>query len=57
LKARGYKLSGVDGGIKITRGSMTILKEERTTNLYKLIESIIVGDVAAATEKEDTTKL
>jgi len=33
-----------------------ILKGERTTNLYKLTGSIIVGEVPAATEK-DTTKL
>jgi len=28
LEARGYKFSGADGGIKVTRGSMTILKGE-----------------------------
>ena len=36
---------------------MTILKGERATNLYKLTESIIVGDASAVTEKEDTTRL
>jgi len=36
---------------------MTILKGERTTNLYKMTRSIIVGDASAATEKEDTTRL
>jgi len=36
LEARGYKFSGADGAIKVTKGSMTILKGERTTNLYKL---------------------
>ena len=36
---------------------MTILKEERTTNLYKLIGSVIVGDTSAATEKAYTTRL
>ena len=34
LEARWYKFSGTDGEIKIIRRSMTILKEERTTNLY-----------------------
>ena len=57
LKARGYKFSSADGRIKVTKGSMTILKRERTTNLYKLIGSIIVSDASAATEKENTTKL
>jgi len=57
LEARGYKFSGTYGEIKVTRGSMTILKEEQTTNLYKLTESIIIVDASAATEKEDTTRL
>jgi len=57
LKAREYKFSGTDGGIKVTKGSMIILKGERTANLYKLTGSIIVGDASTATEKEDTTRL
>jgi len=57
LEARGYKFSGVDGGIKFTKGSMTILKREQTANLYKLTGSIIVGDASTAIEKEDTTRL
>ena len=36
---------------------MTILKGERTINLYKLIGSIVIGDTSAVTEKEDTTRL
>ena len=42
--------------IKVTKGSMMILKGERTVNLHKIIESIIVGDVSAVTEK-DTARL
>jgi len=57
LEARGYKFSGADGGIKVTRGSMMILKGKQTVNMYKLAGSIIVGDTLAATEKEDTTRL
>ena len=57
LEARGYKFSGAEGGIKVTRGFMTILKRERITNLYKLTGSIIIGDASAATEKKDTTRL
>ena len=57
LEARGYKFSGADGAIKVTKGSMTILKRERTTNLYKLTGSIIIGDASATTEKEDITRL
>ena len=57
LKARGYEFSGADGGIKVTRCSMMILKGEQIANLYKLTRCIIVGDASAATEKEDTTRL
>ena len=58
LEAREYKFFGADGTIKVTKGFMTVLKGERTTNLYKLTGSIIIGDAsAAATEKEDTTRL
>ena len=53
LKARGYKFSGADRGIKVIRGSMTILKGKRTSNLYMLTVSIIIGDALAAIEKED----
>jgi len=55
LEALGYKFSCADEGIKVTKGSIMILKE-RTTNLCKLTESIIVGDALAATE-EDTTRV
>ena len=57
LKVRGYKFSGADGGIKVTNGSMIILKGEQTANLYKLTGSIIVSDALVAIEKEDTTRL
>jgi len=57
LKARGYKFSGTDRAIKVIKGSMTILKGERITNLYKLTGSIIIGDASAAIEKKDTTRL
>jgi len=52
-----YKFSGPDGEIKVIKGSMMILKGERTVNLYKLIRSIIIGDASAATEKKDITRL
>ena len=55
LNARWYKFSGADGGIKVTKASMTILKGEWLANLYKLTGSFIVGDALATTE--DTTRL
>jgi len=36
LKARGYKFSEADGGIKVTKGSIIILKREQTSNLHKM---------------------
>jgi len=57
LEARRYKLSGADGAIKVTKGSMMILKSEQITNLYKLTGTIIIGDASVATEKEDTIRL
>jgi len=35
LKAQGCKFSGADGGIKVTKGSMMILKEEQITNFTR----------------------
>ena len=56
LEAREFKFSGADRAIEVTKSSMTILKG-RTTNLYKLTESVIIGDALAAAKKEDTTRL
>jgi len=39
LKAKGYKFLGTDGVQKVTNGSMTVLKGERTSNLYKVIRA------------------
>ena len=57
LEARGYKFSGTDRGIKVTKGFTTILKGEQTVSLYKLTKNIIVGDASVATDKEDKTRL
>jgi len=35
LKAQGCKFLDADGGVKVAKDSMIILKGERTTNLYK----------------------
>jgi len=57
LKAQGYKFSDTDGALKVTKGSMTVLKVERMTNLYKVIESVVIGDTFEATKKDDSTRL
>ena len=54
LETHGYKFSGADGAIKVTKGSMMILKGERTANFYKMIGSVIVFYASTTTEKEDT---
>ena len=55
FEAQGCKLSGEDGGVKVIKGSMIILKGERIVNLYKMIGSFIVGDTSVKTE--NTTRL
>jgi len=50
LKAQRCKFLGTDGALKVTKGSMTVLKVERTTNLYKMIESVVIGDAFVATK-------
>ena len=55
LEARWHKFSGADSRIKVIKGSMAILEGKQTSNLYKLIKSIINGD-AAVIEKEDTKR-
>jgi len=32
--------------LKITKSSITVLKIERTVNLYKVIESVVIGDTS-----------
>src|SRR3954468_13356783 len=44
LEAQGFRFSGEDGVIKVSRGSMTVLKGERVANLYRMKGSIIAGD-------------
>ena len=55
LEAQGYKFSGMGEALMVSKGSMTVLKTERTMNLYRVIESVVIGDSSIATEKENTT--
>lgn len=55
LEVQVCKFSGGGDGITVIKGSMTILRGKQTINLYKIIESIIVGDILAAIE--DITRL
>jgi len=33
---------------------MTVLKAKHTANLFKVIESVVIGDASIATEKDTT---
>ena len=57
LEAQECKFTGANRGVKVTKGSMIILKGERTMNLYKMIGSVNVSDSSAIMEKKDTTRL
>ena len=57
LKAQEYKFSGTDGTLKVTKGSIIVLKAERTMNLYKVIRSTVIGDTSGATGKKNITRL
>ena len=57
LEARGYKFFAADEAIKVTKGSMMILKGERIAKLYKLTRIIIISDASATTKKKDTTRI
>jgi len=46
LEAQGYKFSGADGVLKVTKGFMMVLKGDRTTNLYKVIGSVMISDAS-----------
>jgi len=46
---------GTNGVLKVTKGSMTVLKAERATNLCKVIGSVVTGDASIAIK--DTIRL
>ena len=54
LEAQGCKFSDTDEALKVTKSSITVLKVERTMNLYKVIESMVISDASIATEKDIT---
>ena len=57
LESLGLGVSIKDGVLKMTKGSMVVLKADRR-NLYYLKGSTVTGHVAASTsQKEDSTQL
>ena len=57
LETQGYKFTGTDESPKVIKSFMMILKTESIANLYKVIESMVIGDSSITTEEEDTTRL
>lgn len=58
FEAQECRFIGESGSVTVTKGAITVLKGERMSNLYKMVDNIIVGDILAATVKKgDTTRL
>ena len=57
LKALGLELSIGDGVLKMTRGSMVVLKDVRRNNLYYLKHSKVTGQVTTTNSDNDRTQL
>ena len=58
LETLGLVVSIKDGVLKMTKGSMVVLKVVRRNNLYYLKGSTVTGQVATSTDSdEDSTRL
>ena len=53
LKTLGLEVSIKDGVLKMTKGSMVVLKGVRRNNLYYLKGSTVTGQVATSTDTDD----
>ena len=53
LEALGHEVSIRDGVLKMTRGSMLVLKSVRRNNLYYLMGSTVIGRVATSISSGD----
>jgi len=56
LGSSGIQVLGYGWVLKVTKGFMMVLKGDRTTNLYKVIGSVVISDASLAIEK-DTTRI
>ena len=58
LESLGLVVSIKEGVLRMTKGSMVVLKADRQNNLYYLKGSTVIGQVAASTSlDEDSTRL
>ena len=53
LKTLGFQVSKKDGILKMTKGSMVVLKGVRWNNLYYLKGSTVTGQVATSIDTDD----
>ena len=53
LKALGLVVSIRDGALKMTKGSMVVMKGVRRNNLYYLKGSMVTGQVETSTSSDD----
>ncbi|OMO73383.1 Integrase, catalytic core [Corchorus capsularis] len=54
LDKQGYKYSGENGQIKVSKGSMTILKGKLQHGIYTLIGNSVIGEVAVSESLGDS---
>ena len=60
LDAKGYRYSGEDGVLKVSKGMLVVLKGQLSRGIYTLMGTTCIGEVAATTTpmvEEDITKL
>ena len=58
LEAAGYRVILEDATVKVTKGSMVVMRGVRENNLYYLKGKTVIGGLAASiTTEEDTTTL
>jgi len=57
LEVQGLEFSGIDGVLKMLRGSMVVLKGVKCNNLYHLKDNIVTGQLVTSVGIDDSTGL
>ena len=52
LDSCGHKFTGLSGTLKVSKGALVVMKEQRTWNLYKLVGRTQVNGTALVFEEE-----
>lgn len=55
LDSSGHTFKAENGRLIVTKGSLVIMKGQRTNGLYVLMVSTIVGSAVAIQQKEEST--